>query len=62
MRATLQEVQSDKKLRKLDLDVTSMNIFAVILGVARWYRPKGGMDGKQVAKEVSKFIMGAVLK
>lgn len=61
VRKTLRELKAQKKMRKLNVDITAMNFFAVILGTARWYDPKKGWDCHRTAKEVSRFIMGAIL-
>ncbi|MDA1067089.1 MAG: TetR/AcrR family transcriptional regulator [Verrucomicrobia bacterium] len=62
VRKTLNELKAQKKMCSLNADIAAMNLFAVILGVARWYNPKKGWTSKRISKEASKFIMGAVLK
>ena len=62
VRETLQELRAQKKMKQLNINITAMNIFAVILGVARWYSPKKGWTSKKVSREVSKFVMGGILK
>ncbi len=62
VRSTLREIKAKKKLRPLNTNIASMNLFAVIVGVARWYNPKKGWSSQRVSSEVSKFIMGALLK
>ena len=61
MRNTLRQLGVQKKMRQLNTNVTAMNVFALILGVARWYNPKKGWSSARVSREVSKFAMGAVL-
>ena len=61
-RDTLKELKAQKKLRTINIDMASMNFFAVIIGVARWYNPKKSWDSKRTAREISKFVLAAVLK
>jgi len=61
VRKSLNELNAHKKMRQLNLDIAAMNFFAVILGVARWYNSKKGWSTQRIAREVSKFIMGAIL-
>lgn len=62
VRKTLRELRSQKKMRQINLNITAMNLFAVILGVARWYSPRKGWGSAKVAREISKFVMGAIVK
>jgi AcrR family transcriptional regulator len=62
VRKTLRDLKTEKKMQKLNVNIAALNFFAVILGVARWYNPKKGWTSQRIAQEVSKFIMGAVLK
>ena len=62
VRKTLRELKAQKKMRQLNVNMTAMNLFAVILGVARWYNPKKGWSSRRIAQEVSKFILGAILE
>lgn len=62
VRETLQELKAAKKMRTLNTNIASMNLFAVILGVARWYRPNKSWSSQRMSQEVSKFVLGALLK
>ncbi len=62
VRETLRELRAQKKMRQLNINVASMNLFALIVGVARWYNPKKGWSIKKTSREISKFAMGALLK
>ncbi|MBH55303.1 MAG: hypothetical protein CMI18_13295 [Opitutaceae bacterium] len=61
VRKSLNELKAQKKMRNLNLNIAAMNFFAVILGVARWYNSKKGWSSQRIAREVSKFIKGAIL-
>jgi len=61
VRKTLKELKTKKKMRQLNTKIAAMNLFAVILGVARWYNPKKGWSSQRTSKEISKFVMGAIL-
>jgi AcrR family transcriptional regulator len=62
VRKTLRQLRAQKKMSSLNIDITAMNLFAVILGVARWYKPKKEWSTKKISREVSKFVMGTILK
>ena len=62
VRETLRQLRAQKKMRQLNINIASMNIFAIIVGVPRWYNPKKGWSSARVAREVSKFALGAILK
>ena len=62
VRKTLRQLRAQKKMSSVNIDITAMNLFAVILGVARWYKPKKGWSSQKVSREVSNFVMSAVLK
>ena len=62
VRETLEVLKSDGRLNDGSVGLYSMNLFSTILGVARWYRPGGSLNGDKVADEVANFVMSAVLK
>ena len=62
VRETLEELKRGRQLRSTKVGLTSMNLFATVLGVARWYRPEGGETDEVIADEVASFVMAAVLK
>jgi AcrR family transcriptional regulator len=59
--ATLEELRRAGRLRNLDTTVAAHNLFATILGTARWYRRGGKLSPKQIAQEVTEFILGGVI-
>lgn len=62
LRDTLYELKYEGKLRDLDVDIATMNVFATVLGIARWFTPNGRLNAAQVARETSRFILGGLLK
>ena len=62
VRGTLQELKKSGRLRNLDITVASLNLFATVLGVARWHKPKGRLSSDRVADEIARFILAGLLK
>jgi TetR/AcrR family transcriptional regulator, cholesterol catabolism regulator len=62
VRDTLQELSEAGKLRDLDVSVATLNLFATILGLARWYSPDGPLSAREVADETAKLLLNGLLK
>lgn len=62
VRDTLAQLKKEKRLRDVDITLASLNLFSTILGVARWYQPKGRFSPKRVTDETLQFILSALLK
>ena len=62
VRDTLQELKKSGRLRDLNITVAALNLFAAVLGVARWYDPKGRLSGDRVVDEIVRFILAGLLK
>lgn len=62
LRDTLYELKYGGKLRDLDVEIATMNVFATVLGIARWFTPNGRLNAAQVARETSRFILGGLLR
>lgn len=62
VRSTLEDLQRDGKLRDVDISVATLNMFATVLGIARWYRPDGKLSAEQVADETAKLLLGGLLR
>ena len=61
LRTTLHELKNQGKLRDLDVNIAALNVFATILGIARWFDPHGRLTGQQVTQETTQFILGGLL-
>ena len=62
LRDTLQTLKKSGRLRDLDITIAALNLFATVLGVARWYDPKGRLSSDCVADEIARFILAGLLK
>lgn len=62
IRATLQELQAQGKLKDVDITVAAFSLLGMILWLARWYRPNGKLNAAQVADEIVKLAMGGLLR
>lgn len=61
LRATLDELKADGKLRDIDTTIAAFSIIGMILWVARWYRPEDSHTPDEVSREVSKLAFNALL-
>ncbi|MFC1734632.1 TetR/AcrR family transcriptional regulator [Candidatus Hydrogenedentota bacterium] len=61
VRDTLKELKVSGELRNLDITVAALNLFATILGMARWYRHDGKYSPERISEEVTDFILGGLL-
>jgi AcrR family transcriptional regulator len=61
IRETLSELQTQGKLKDVDVTVAAFSLLAMILWLARWYRPNGKLTGKQVAEEIAKLVLSGLL-
>ncbi len=62
VRQTLRDLESEGLLQDLDPDIAALNLFATVLGVARWYRQGGPMSSHEVADEIAKFLCDGLLR
>src|SRR5690606_37064204 len=62
VRADLRLLQAEGRLQDVNPEIASLNVFATISGVARWYRQGGPLDSHEVAEELVKFILGGLLR
>lgn len=62
VRDTLHELREEGRLRDIDVTVGALNLFGTILGVARWFDPKGRLSSEQVADETARTILAGLLQ
>lgn len=62
IRDTLGQLNRDGKLRQLDETVAAFSLLGMILWVSRWYKPGGRLSVEQIADEIMKLAIGAVLR
>lgn len=62
VRATLEELKAEGKLKELDTTVGAFSIFGTVMWLARWYRPGGELTGAQIATEISRIISSGMFK
>ena len=62
LRDTLKELKQQDKLRAVDETVAAFSLLGMILWVSRWYDPDGKLSAAQIADEVLKLSLGAVLR
>jgi AcrR family transcriptional regulator len=62
VRATLEELRNEGKLRNVDSAAASFSILGMVVWIARWFRPSGPLDSTEVANEVTDLALAAVLR
>jgi AcrR family transcriptional regulator len=62
VRATMDELKSEGKLKDLDTTVCAFTIFGTVMWLARWYRPGGRLNGAQIADEITKIATSGMFK
>ena len=62
IRDTLTQLNAENKLRAVDETVAAFSMLGTILWVARWYDPNGRMSAEQINEEISKLILGSLLR
>jgi AcrR family transcriptional regulator len=61
VRSSLEELKQQGRLRDLDTTIAAFNLFAIVLGIARWHRSGGRLSDVQIADEICAFILGGLL-
>jgi len=62
VRATLDELRKEGKLRGIDTAVAAFSILGMVIWIAQWFRQSGPLDGRDVAKQVTDLAMASVLR
>ncbi len=61
MRRTLEELKALGRLRPLDTTVAAFSLLGMVMWIARWYDPKGRLEGEQVVRDVTEIAAGGML-
>jgi AcrR family transcriptional regulator len=62
IRDTLQQLESEGKLRNVNLTTAAFSLLGMILWISRWYRRDGKLSAEQVLKDYVNIAMNGVLK
>lgn len=62
IRATLQQLKDDGRLKDIDLTVASFSLIGMLLWLSRWFRADGRLTREQVAEEICKIALGGLLR
>jgi AcrR family transcriptional regulator len=62
VRATMNELKSEGKLKDLDTTVCAFTIFGTVMWLARWYRPGGRLKGADIADEITKIAISGMFR
>jgi TetR/AcrR family transcriptional regulator, cholesterol catabolism regulator len=61
VRDTIQELQDSGHVRGLDVSVTSLSLFGVMMWLAHWYQPDGRMTRDQVVEQITELTVERML-
>jgi len=61
VRATLEELDEQGRLRQVDSTVGAFSLLGMVMWIARWYDNSGDLDGRQVADDVTRVALGILL-
>jgi len=62
IRQTLQDLESQGKLRNVSLTTATFSLLGMILWISRWYRRDGPLSAEQIVKDYLEIAMNGVLK
>ena len=62
IRQTLQQLESEGKLRNVDLTTAAFSLLGMILWISRWYRREGKLSAERVLRDYIEIAMNGVLK
>lgn len=62
IRGTLQELESEGKLRDINLTTATFSLLGMILWISRWYRRDGKLSADRVSRDYVEIAMNGVLK
>nr|MDQ3013666.1 TetR/AcrR family transcriptional regulator [Acidobacteriota bacterium] len=61
VRDTLEELNSEGKLKQVNATAAAFSLLGMIMWLARWFRPDGELSREQVAEEICKIALGGLL-
>jgi TetR/AcrR family transcriptional regulator, cholesterol catabolism regulator len=61
VRATVEELNAQGKLKKVDETVATFSIFGTIMWLSRWYKTSGNLSSEQIAEEISNILLNGML-
>lgn len=59
--STINELKEAKTSRDLDSRLAALNVFSCILGVTRWYKPKGRLKQDRIISETIQFVEAGLI-
>jgi len=62
VRATLEHLGGERKLKDLDVAVLAFSVIGMIVWLGHWYRPNGRLTSDQVAETICTAILGGILR
>ena len=62
LRATLEQMMAEGKLRDVDLTVAAFSLLGMINWLSRWYQADGPLDERQVAEAVVDIAMNGLIR
>src|SRR5262245_12663212 len=62
IRQTLEQIKANGRLSDVDVTAAAFSLLGTILWLSRWYNPKGRLTPEEVSDEVTKIVLGGLLR
>ena len=62
IRDTLDEMKARGRLADVDTTVTAFSVIGALMWLPRWYKPEGPLSSDRVVEEITRIVLGGVLK
>src|SRR5262249_23215498 len=62
IRNTLEELKSQGRLGEADTTVATFSVIGALMWLPRWYKPEGPLDSKGVVEEITRTVLGGILR
>jgi AcrR family transcriptional regulator len=62
IRDTLKELKDQGRLSSVDPTVAAFSVIGALMWLPRWYKPEGRLSGEQITDEVTRIVLGGLLK
>jgi AcrR family transcriptional regulator len=61
VRETIEQLKDERKFAGVDVTVTALSLFGIMMWLAHWYRPDGRLTRQEVVKEITELTIGRML-
>jgi AcrR family transcriptional regulator len=62
IRDTLKELRDQGRLSSVDPTVAAFSVIGTLMWLPRWYKPEGCLSSDQISDEITRIVLGGLLK